>query len=229
VNPSSHESSLSPGLDPRNTFDSYIVGTANRLAAAAAKRVAESPGAAYNPLFLYSESGLGKTHLIMAIGNHVRRVHGDIEVVYDTLEHLMEGVMEAIQAGERDAFRTRLRGASVLLLDDVQFLAGRRGAQEELLRSWDGLTARGGQVVLASDRPPAEIDGLDQRLLSRFSGGLMADLSLPDYETRVAIVRHKAEERGHLLSAGVAEALAKHAFGNVRELQGALNRIIAVQ
>jgi chromosomal replication initiation ATPase DnaA len=223
------QDSLSLGLDPRNTFDSYIVGTANRLAAAAAKRVAESPGAAYNPLFLYAESGLGKTHLIMAIGNHIRRVHGDIEVVYDTLEHLMEGVMEAIQAGERDAFRARLRGASVLLLDDVQFLAGRRGAQEELLRSWDTLTARGGQVVLASDRPPAEIDGIDQRLLSRFSGGLMADLAVPDYETRVAIARHKAEERGHLLSAGVAEAIAKHAFGNVRELQGALNRIIAVQ
>lgn len=219
----------SPGLDPRATFDSYIVGTANRLAAAAAKRVAEAPGAAYNPLFLYSESGLGKTHLIMAIGNHIRRIHSGVEVVYDTLEHLMEGVMEAIQAGERDAFRARLRGASVLLLDDVQFLAGRRGAQEELLRSWDALTARGGQVVLASDRPPAEIDGLDQRLLSRFSGGLMADLSVPDYETRVAIVRHNAEERGHLLSAGVAEALAKYAFGNVRELQGALNRIIAVQ
>jgi chromosomal replication initiator protein len=104
------QDSLSLGLDPRNTFDSYIVGTANRLAAAAAKRVAESPGAAYNPLFLYAESGLGKTHLIMAIGNHIRRVHGDIEVVYDTLEHLMEGVMEAIQAGERDAFRARLRG-----------------------------------------------------------------------------------------------------------------------
>lgn len=220
---------LSLDLDPRATFDSYIVGTANRLAAAAAKRVAESPGQAYNPLFLYSESGLGKTHLIMAIGNHIRRVHKDLVVVYDTLEHLMEGVMEAIQAGERDAFRARLRGASVLLLDDVQFLAGRRGAQEELLRSWDALTAHGGQVVLASDRPPAEIDGLDQRLLSRFSGGLMADLSVPDYETRVAIVRQKAEERGHLLSAGVAEALARGSFGNVRELQGALNRIIAIQ
>jgi chromosomal replication initiator protein len=216
-------------LDPRATFDSYIVGTANRLAAAAARRVADAPGAAYNPLFLYSESGLGKTHLIMAVGNHIRRVHPDLTVVYDTLEHLMEGVMEAIQAGERDAFRARLRGASVLLLDDVQFLAGRRGAQEELLRSWDSLTARGGQVVLASDRPPAEIDGLDQRLLSRFSGGLMADLSVPDYETRVAIVRQKAEERGHILSTGVAEALARGAFGNVRELQGALNRIIAIQ
>jgi chromosomal replication initiator protein len=115
-------------LDGRLTFDTYIVGTSNRLAAAAARRIADAPGTAYNPLFLYSASGLGKTHLIMAIGNHIRRVHPDMEVMYDTLEHLMEGVMEAIQAGERDAFRSRLRGASVLLLDDVQFLAGRRGA-----------------------------------------------------------------------------------------------------
>jgi len=216
-------------LDPRLTFDSYIVGTSNRLAAAAARRVADAPGTAYNPLFLYSASGLGKTHLIMAIGNHIRRVHHDVTVMYDTLEHLMEGVMEAIQAGERDAFRARLRDSSVLLLDDVQFLAGRRGAQEELLRAWDFLSSRGGQVVLASDRPPTEIDELDQRLLSRFSGGLIADLSVPDYETRVAIVRKKAEERGHDLSRGVAETLAKVAFGNVRELQGSLNRVLAVQ
>lgn len=216
-------------LDPRFTFDSYIVGTSNRLAAAAARRVADAPGTAYNPLFLYSASGLGKTHLITAIGNHIRRVHSDIVVVYDTLEHLMEGVMEAIQAGERDAFRSRLRDASVLLLDDVQFLTGRRGAQEELLRAWDGLSARGGQIVLASDRPPQDIDGIDERLLSRFSGGLIADLNVPDYETRVAIVRKKAEERGHQLSVGVAETLARVAFMNVRELQGGLNRVLAVQ
>jgi chromosomal replication initiator protein len=220
---------MSLQLDPRFTFDSYIVGTANRLAAAAARRVADAPGSAYNPLFLYSASGLGKTHLISAIGNHIKRVHRDLHVIYDTLEHLMESVMEAIQAGERDAFRSRLRNAAVLLLDDVQFLAGRRGAQDELLRAWDGLLARGGQVVLASDRPPVEIDGLDRRLLSRFSGGLMADLSMPDYETRVAIVRKKAEEHGQPLEEGVAELLARLAFGNVRELQGGLNRILAVQ
>jgi chromosomal replication initiation ATPase DnaA len=216
-------------LDPRFTFDSYIVGAANRLAAAAARRVADAPGSAYNPLFLYSASGLGKTHLITAIGNQIQRAHPDVTVIYDTLEHLMEGVMEAIQAGERDAFRTLLRGASVLLLDDVQFLAGRRGAQEELLRAWDTLSARGGQIVLASDRPPVEIDGIDQRLLSRFSGGLITDLTVPDYETRVAIVRRKAEERGQPLASGVAEMLAKVSFANVRELQGALNRVMAVQ
>jgi chromosomal replication initiation ATPase DnaA len=221
--------STSLEFDARLTFESFIVGTSNRLAAAAARRVAAAPGAAYNPLFVYSASGLGKTHLIQAIGNHITRAHPDVPVVYETLERLMEGVMEAIQAGERDAFRSRLRNASVLLLDDVQFLAGRRGAQEELLRAWDTLAARGGQIVLASDRPPSEIDDLDQRLLSRFSGGLIVDLSPPDYETRVAIVRRKTEERGHSLSDGVAETLAKVAFGNVRELQGGLNRVLAVQ
>lgn len=220
---------MSLELDPRFTFDSYVVGASNRFAAAAARRVADNPGSTYNPLFIYSDSGLGKTHLITAIGQHIRRVHADLNVIYDTLEHLMDAVMTAIQEGERDAFRARLRDVSVLLLDDVQFLAGRRSAQEELLRSWDGLTARGGQVVLASDRPPTEIDDLDQRLLSRFSGGLIADLSLPDYETRVAIVRKKAEESGQSLSSGVAESLAKVAFSNVRELQGGLNRVLAVQ
>jgi chromosomal replication initiator protein len=220
---------MSLEIDRRLTFDTYIVGTSNRLAAAAARRIAEAPGSAYNPLFLYSASGLGKTHLIMAVGNHLARVNPQLTVIYATLEHLMEGVMEAIQAGERDAFRSRLRGVSVLLLDDVQFLAGRRGAQEELLRAWDSLFARGGQVVMASDRPPAEIDSLDERLLSRFSGGLIADLSVPDYETRVAIVRKKAEERGQTLVAGVAEMLARVVFSNVRELQGGLNRVLAVQ
>ncbi len=216
-------------LDPRFTFDNFVVGAANRLAAAAARRVADAPGAAYNPLFLYSGSGLGKTHLVMAIGVHARRVHANLTVVYETLEHLLEGVMSAIQAGERDAFRNRLRHADLLLLDDVQFLAGRRGAQEELLRAWDTLTARGGQVVLASDRPPTEIDDLDQRLLTRFSGGLIADIGIPEFETRIVIARSKAEERGQTLAPGVAETLARVEFTNVRELQGALNRVLAVQ
>jgi chromosomal replication initiation ATPase DnaA len=216
-------------LDPRFTFDTFVVGPATRLAAAAARRVAESPGTAYNPLFLYSASGLGKTHLVMAIGQHAKRVDPRIEVVYETLEHMMQEIMSAIQDGESDAFRNRLRGAGLLILDDVQFLAGRRGAQEELLRAWNALSARGGQVVLASDRPPTEIDDLDDRLLSRFSGGLITDLDVPDYETRVAIVKRKADERGQQLAPGVAETLARVGFGNVRELQGGLNRVLAVQ
>ena len=216
-------------LDPRYTFESFIVGSANRLAAAAARRVADAPGVAYNPLFLYSASGLGKTHLVMAIGNHLARVQPELTVLYDTLEHLVDAVMSAIQSGERDAFRNRLRDVPVLLLDDVQFLAGRRGAQDELLRAWDGIAARGGQLVLASDRPPSEIDDLDQRLLSRFSGGLVTDVAMPDYETRAAIVKRKAEEREQELAPSVAEAIARVSFANVRELQGALNRVLAVQ
>jgi len=216
-------------LDPRFTFEAFVVGAANRLAAAAARRVAESPGASYNPLFIYSASGLGKTHLINAIGHHARRIHPQISVVYDTLENFMSQITAAIEAGERDAFRQRVSETGLLLLDDVQFLAGQRRMQEELLRVWDAMSGRGGQVVLASDRPPPEIDGLDDRVQSRFSGGLIVDIGPPDYETRVAIARRKAEERGQVLGPGVAEALARIAFSNVRELQGALNRVIAVQ
>lgn len=216
-------------LDPRFTFDTFVIGAANRLALAAARRVAESPGTTYNPLFIYSASGLGKTHLTTAIGHQIRRVQPGTVVVYDTLEHFMEEIMAAIETGEREAFRLRLGEIDLLLLDDVQFLAGRHRTQEELLRAWDTLSARGGQIVLTSDRPPQEIDGLDERLLSRFSGGLIVDIGAPDYETRVAIARRKAQERGHTLADGVAETVAKIAFGNVRELQGAVNRLLAVQ
>jgi chromosomal replication initiation ATPase DnaA len=216
-------------LDPRFTFDSFIVGPANRLASAASRRVAELPGSAYNPLFLYSASGLGKTHLINSIGHHARRLHPNITLVYDTLEHFMEQAMAAIERGDREGVRNRVREIGLLILDDVQFRAGRRGAQDELLRALDALSSRSGQLVLASDRPPAEINDLDDRLLSRFAGGLIADMGVPEYETRVAIVNRKADERGQKLGSGVGEALARIQFANVRELQGALNRLLAVQ
>lgn len=216
-------------LDPKYTFDSFIVGPANRLATAASRRVSEMPGNAYNPLFIYSASGLGKTHLVTAIGNHARRLNPKLSIVYDTLEHFMEEAMAAIERGQRDEFRARLRDIGLLLLDDVQFLAGRRSAQDEIMRALDELSSRGGQLVLASDRPPAEMNDLDDRLLSRFSGGLVADIGSPDYETRVAIVKRKADERGHSLSTGVAEALSRVSFSNVRELQGGLNRLLAIQ
>ena len=215
-------------LDPRFTFEAFVVGPANRLAAAAARRVADAPGTTYNPLFLYGGSGLGKTHLLSAIGHRVTRVHGT-QVLYLTLEHLMEEVSTALEAGDPDAFRVRLRDTGLLLLDDVQFLAGQRQTQEELIRAWDALSSRGGQIVLSSDRPPPDIDGIDERLLSRLSGGLIVDVGTPDFETRVAIARRKADERGHDLAPDVCQALARVAFTNVRELQGALNRLIAVQ
>jgi chromosomal replication initiation ATPase DnaA len=219
----------SAGLVSRFTFDNFVIGSGNRLSVAAARRVAESPGASYNPLFIYGASGLGKTHLVTSIGHKAAEEHASLNVVYDTLERFMDGAMEAIQAGERDAFRSRFRDVGLLILDDVQFLAGKPRTQEELIRVWDAMSGRGGQVVLTSDRPPQEIDGLDDRLLSRFSGGLIVDVGAPDLETRVAIVRRKAEEQSQELAEGVAELLARTTFSNVRELQGALNRVLAVQ
>ncbi|MEN8374393.1 MAG: DnaA/Hda family protein [Gemmatimonadota bacterium] len=216
-------------LVPSFTFDNFVVGTGNRLSVAAAKRVAESPGSSYNPLFIYGGSGLGKTHLVTSIGHQAGLDHPALKVVYDTLERFMDRAMEAIEAGDRDAFRARFQDVGLLILDDVQFLAGKRRTQEELIRVWDAMSARGGQVVLTSDRPPQEIDGLDDRLLSRFSGGLIVDIGAPDLETRVAIVRRKAEEQAQELADGVAELLARSTFSNVRELQGALNRVLAIQ
>lgn len=216
-------------LDPRLTFDTFVVGPANRLASAAARRAAESPGTSYNPLFLYAASGLGKSHILNAVAHHASRADGKVRVHYMPLEGYLEELAAALESGQRDAFKDRYGGLDILLLDDVQFLAGQAEAQEMLLRTLDQLSSAGSQIVLASDRPPAEIDGLDARLVSRFSGGLIVDIGAPEYETRVAIIRRRAEERGHELAADVAEALGRFPFKNVRELGGALNKILATQ
>ena len=216
-------------IDTRFTFDAFVVGPANRLAAAAAKRSAESPGESYNPLFVYSASGLGKSHILGAISHHVGKVHPDLAVVYLTLETYLEELAQSLEAGQKDALRDRYRELDILLLDDVQFLAGQTEAQEMLLSTLDALSGAGKQAVLASDRPPAEIDRLDARLLSRFEGGLLVDIGTPEYETRVAIIRKRADERKTTLEQGIAEAIAKVPYQNVRELGGALNRVIAIQ
>ena len=216
-------------LDPKFTFDSFVVGPANRLAAAAARRVSDAPGTSYNPLFIYSSSGLGKSHILNSIAHYAARVHPGFGVVYVTVESFLNELMKAIQAGSEKEFRDRYQELHILLIDDVQFLTGQKEAQEILLGLLDGMSKSGGQVVLASDRPPAEINGLDERLLTRFSGGLIVDIAVPDYETKVAILRKKAEERDQTFEAGVAEALAKHAFTSVRTLAGALNKILAIQ
>ncbi|MEJ2202774.1 MAG: DnaA/Hda family protein [Gemmatimonadota bacterium] len=216
-------------LDPRFTFDSFVVGPANRLATAAARRAAESPGTSYNPLFLYSASGLGKTHILTAVAHHALKGDESPEVEYLALEGYLDGLTTALEMGARDGFRERYGDLDILLLDDVQFLAGQSEAQEMLLRTLDQLSSNGSQIVLASDRAPAEIDGLDARLLSRFSGGLIVDIGAPEYETRVAIIRKKTSERAQELGPGVAQALARYPFRNVRELGGALNKIFARQ
>ena len=216
-------------LDPKFTFDSFVVGPANRLAAAAARRVSDAPGTSYNPLFIYSSSGLGKSHILNSIAHYAARVHPGFGVMYVTVESFLNELTQAIQAGEEKEFRERYQELHILLLDDLQFFTGQKEAQEILLRLLDGMSKSGGQVVLASDRPPAEINELDARLLTRFSGGLIVDIAVPEYETKVAILRKKAEERGQTFEGGVAEALAKHAFTSIRALAGALNKVLAIQ
>jgi len=219
---------LGRDLDPRLTFDSFVVGTANRLVASAARKVVESTARFYNPLLVHGPPGSGKTHLLNAIGHHARESYGPDEVFYDSFEHFMDGVLRST-GEERDALFAFLRDVRILLLDDVQFVIDRRTVQDEFGRVWDFVTSHAGQLVLASDRPPSDFDGLHKRLLSRLLGGLVLEVGQPDYETRLAILRQKAGERSATLDEGVPELLARCDFDNVRELQGALNRILAVQ
>jgi chromosomal replication initiator protein len=216
-------------LNPLYRFDTLVVGAANRLAYTAAKAVAESPGTVYNPLFIYARPGLGKTHLLMGIGHAARAINSRLSVEYLTLDEFVEAFHAAIAAGQGEAYRRRFNDVDLLLVDDVQFLTHRREMQSELLRLSDALQSANRQIVLTSDRPPAEIEALDERLIRRFAGGLVIDVSAPDYETRVAILRRKAEERRASFASGVLEAVGSLAINNVRELLGALNRLIAFQ
>jgi chromosomal replication initiation ATPase DnaA len=210
-------------------FETLVVGASNRTAATAARAVAGAPGASYNPLFLYSQPGLGKTHLLVSVGHQVREQNPLAQVEYLTADEFVESFHAAVAAGQADAYRARFAGTDVLLLDDVQFLSQRREMQAELLRLLDHLQSRGRQVVLTSDRPPGEIDMLDDRLLSTIAGGLVIDIAPPDYETQVAILRRKAEEKQTAFLPGVLEAVARLGIASVRELIGALNRLVAFQ
>lgn len=218
-----------PRLNPRHRFDSYVVGSANRLAVTAARAVAESPGAVYNPLFIYAGSGLGKTHLLMAIGHHAIEVNPQLTAEYLTLDEFIEAFHAAIAQGQGEAYRHRYADVGVLLVDDVQFLTHRREMQAELLRLTNTMLSAGRQIVLSSDRPPNEISALDERLIQRFAGGLVIDISAPDYETRVAILRRQAEERKAVFDPSVLEAVATLPIGSIRELIGAFNRLVAYQ
>ena len=214
-------------LDGRFRFDNYVVGASNRLAVAAARAVAESPGASYNPLFIYSPSGLGKTHLIGAIGFAAKQLQPDLVVEYVPLDDFVDQLHLAISSGQAEAFKQRYQRVDMLLLDDVQFLTGRRETQSEMLRIFNALQGSGRQIIMASDRPPSEIADVDERLVTRLAGGLIVDIGLPEYETRVAILRNKCAEREMTFADGVLEELARMPCGSVRELQGALNRLAA--
>jgi chromosomal replication initiation ATPase DnaA len=216
-------------LDPRLVFDRLVIGAGNRMAAAAARAVAEAPGTTYNPLFIYGGSGLGKTHLLTATGHRLQELQPEAEVVAMTLDDFAEQWHAAVSAGETQAFGGRLGRVDLLLLDDIQFLAGRREMQAELLRLFTAMQDSGRQIVCTSDRPPTEIADVDERLIQRLSGGLVVDVSAPEYEARVAILRAACAERGVEVPDEVLDELAEPGVLSVRELQGALNQWIARQ
>jgi len=214
-------------LNPRYTFSNFIVGSANRLAHAASLSVAERPGHAYNPLFLYGGVGLGKTHLMHAIGNQVIAKFPRKRVVYATSEKFTNEFITSIQQGKIDEFRARYRRIDLLLIDDIQFIADKERTQEEFFHTFNAIHEDGKQIVLSSDRPPKGILTLEERLRSRFEWGLIADLTAPDLETRIAILRAKAEEGAVPITSDVVEFIARKVVSNIRELEGALNRIVA--
>ncbi|MBI4501043.1 MAG: ATP-binding protein [Gemmatimonadetes bacterium] len=216
-------------LNSRFGFDSFVVGPANQTAADAARVVAESPGTGYNPLFIYGPTGLGKTHLLQAIGLKARSMSASVQVELLTLEEFFEALHAATAAGQLEAFRHRCAGMDLLLVDDAQFLSNRREAQTELLKIAAEMRSGGRQLVVTSDHPPGEITNLDARLASELQSGLVVDVARPDYETRLGILRRRAEERGAEFDPGVLEAAAQVEVANVRELIGALNRLVAFQ
>jgi len=212
-------------LNPRYTFDTYVVGSGNRLAHAACQAVAEKPARAYNPLFLYGGVGLGKTHLLHAIGN---ACHADgLNVLYVSSEEFTNDMITAIRTHTTQAFREKYRTADVLLVDDIQFIAGKESTQEEFFHTFNTLHGQDKQIIVSSDRPPKSLVTLEERLRSRFEWGLSADIQAPDFETRLAILRSKAERTGRHISDEILESVAKQVSSNIRELEGALNRIIA--
>ena len=216
-------------LDPRRTFDSFVVGPANRLASAAARRAADSPGTSYNPLFIYSATGLGKSHLLVATAHRTKKVNPDLQIAYFSLESMIDEVVRALGAGVSDGGVGHLAKLDMLLLDDVELLAGHPAAEELFVGILTELNRKGGQIVLASSKAPSEIPGLDHRLVERFSGGLIVDLATPEFDTRVDIARRKVADRGGQLAPGVAEVLGRVSVSSIRELSGIINRLMTIQ
>lgn len=216
------------GINTRYTFENFIVGSGNELAYAACQAVSTQPGIKYNPLFLYGGVGIGKTHLIQAVGNEVLRSNPKAHVVYVTSEQFVKEFVDALRFKKNTDFAEHYRTADVLIVDDIQFLAGKEKIQEEFFHTFNALHQTNKQIILSSDKPPGEIPTLEERLRSRFVWGMSIDMQNPDFETRCAILQTKAQVRGITLESDVAEYLATHIQTNIRELEGALNRLLAI-
>ncbi len=214
-------------FNPKYTFDSYIIGTSNEIAHAACRAVASKPGEIYNPLFIYGGVGLGKTHLLQAVGNAVLAQNPKMKVLYVSSEKFMNEFVQAIKGGKIQEFKKSYRNTDIFIMDDVQLLAGKGKTQEELFHTFNALQGQNKQVILSSDRPPGAIPTLEERLTSRLAGGMIADIKKPDYETRLAILEAKTAARGVVVDAESLAFIAKNIQKNVRELEGALNRVIA--
>ncbi|HEY6195406.1 MAG TPA: chromosomal replication initiator protein DnaA [Candidatus Eisenbacteria bacterium] len=221
---------LDSQLHPRLTFESFVVGASNRFTHAAAMAVSQRPGEDYNPLFIYGDSGLGKTHILHAVGHEVKRLKPEARVYYVSAERFTNEMIWAIQHGQTAAFRNKYRTVDVLLVDDVQFLAGKEGTQEEFFHTFNTLRDAHKQIVVTADKPPKDIAGLEDRLISRFNQGLVADTQQPDLETRIAILRSRCEQEsgGLRLADDVVLLIADRVRGNVRDLEGCLVRLMAV-
>lgn len=217
-----------PGTE-EYTFERFVVGSSNKFAHAAARAVADNPGQSYNPLFIYGESGLGKTHLLYAIAHKIHQNHPDYRIVYIKGDSFTNELIQAIREGRNPEFREKYRSADVFLMDDVQFIAGRESTQEEMFHTFNTLYEAGRQIVFTADRPPKEMLRLDDRLRTRFEWGLPVDIQPPDYETRVAIIKNKAIRRGMNLPDPVLQYIAENITSNVRQIEGTVNKILAFQ
>jgi chromosomal replication initiator protein len=220
-------SSPDVGLNPRYTFETFIVGKNNELAHASCMAVAAKPGTVYNPLFLYGGVGMGKTHLLQAIGHHILATRPGSRLRYVTCERFTNEFIQFVRSGRGNEFKDMYRTVDVLIIDDIQFLTGKEGTQEEFFHTFNHLHQNNKQIIIASDRPPKDIQALESRLLTRFEWGMMADISKPDFETRVAILQSKTREKSYPMTTDLLHAIAGAIQSNIRELEGALNKIIA--
>lgn len=214
------------GLNPRYTFKTFVVGNSNNFAHAAAQAIVQNPGAAYNPFFIWGGVGVGKTHLVQAVGHAILANHQDLKILYCSSETFTSELVQSLQAKNISQFKKKFRGVDVLLVDDIQFISGKEYSQEEFFHTFNSLHLSGKQIILTSDRKPEEISKTEQRLISRFMGGLTVDIQPPDYEMRVAIIKQKTQEKNGQLEEQAIDFLAKTITSNARELEGTLFRVL---